>query len=109
MAQDLFDEFAGVRLLRLIKSLARITSFDFMAAVHENDFGRDSYVKKGQVQVRMTKTASNMHAAPDHAECEMRGEGERAGVRALTRMRATGAVSPPGSASGPRPTSPDVA
>ena len=109
MAQDFFDEFACVRLLRLIKSLARITSFDFMAAVHENDFGRDSYVKKGQVQVRMTKTASNMHAAPDHAECEMRGEGERAGVRALTRMRATGAVSPPGSASGPRPTSPDVA
>jgi len=63
VAQDLFDEFACVRLLRLIKNLARITSFDHMAAVHENDFGRDRYVKQGQVQVRMTKTASNMHAA----------------------------------------------
>ena len=84
VAQDLFDEFACVRLLRLIKNLARITSFDHMAAVHENDFGRDRYVKQGQVQVRMTKTASNMHAAPDHAGCEMRGEGERAGV---TRVR----------------------
>ena len=47
MAQDLSDEFARARLLRLIKNLTRITGLDHMAAVHENDFGRDSYVKKG--------------------------------------------------------------
>ncbi len=54
MVQDLSDEFKRERLLRLIKDLTRITGPDRMAAVHENDCGRDRYVKQGQVQFRET-------------------------------------------------------
>jgi hypothetical protein len=52
VAQDLSDEFARARLLRLIKDLTRITGLDHMAAVHENKWAR---------QVRQTGAISSSH------------------------------------------------
>jgi hypothetical protein len=71
-------------LLRLIKNLTRITGLDHIAAVHENDCDRDRYVNRGQVQVRMTKTAATCtpHPTTRGGKC-----GEKVSAPASERLR----------------------
>jgi hypothetical protein len=84
VAQDLSDEFKRERLLRLIKHLTRITGLDHIAAVYENDCGRDRYVNQGQVQVRMTKTAATCTPQPTTPDAKC---GEKVSAPVSERLR----------------------